>query len=68
MLLRGTEADVVAPGDVAGMATVLRRRIEQYRRGERPPCLAADGRFSRGRQAQILFEAIARCVDGGGPS
>jgi hypothetical protein len=57
-LLRGTAADVVAPGDEEGLARVLRSRLAQWTAGERPRPLNADGRFSRRRQAELLFDAI----------
>jgi hypothetical protein len=59
MLLRGTDADVVSPADVAGMVRVLRRRYEQFARGERPQRLARDQRFSRRHQAGRLMDALA---------
>ena len=62
LLLRGTDADVVSPSDVEGMATVLERRFEQFRRGERPTRLSRDTRFSRRYQAERLMDAIARSV------
>lgn len=57
-LLRGTGADVVAPGDEEGLARALRTRFAQWTAGERPRPLNADGRFSRRRQAEILFDAM----------
>lgn len=62
LLLRGTGADVVAPQDEAGIAMVLQRRFEAHARGEQPPCLAHDGRFSRREQARILFAALEAIV------
>lgn len=57
-LLRGTAADVVAPGDEEGLARALRARLAQWTAGERPRPLNADGRFGRRRQAEVLFDAI----------
>jgi hypothetical protein len=57
-VLRNTGADVVAPGDVDGIAKVLRARYEQHRDGRMPSALAIDGRFSRRAQAERLFAAI----------
>ncbi|HYR07203.1 MAG TPA: hypothetical protein VEQ60_05530 [Longimicrobium sp.] len=57
-LLRGTDADVVAPGDEAALARALRARLAQWTAGERPRPLNADGRFSRRRQADALFREI----------
>ena len=58
LLLRGSDADVVDPQDVAGTTAVLRRRYEAYRRGERPCAVGRDGRFLRRTQAAALFEAL----------
>jgi O-antigen/teichoic acid export membrane protein len=58
-LLRDSDADVVAPGDVTGIAAALRRRYLQHRRGERATPLASDGRFTRSAQADRLFAAVA---------
>lgn len=57
-LLRGTPADVVAPGDEEGLARAIRTRLAQWTAGERPRPINADGRFGRRRQAEILFDAI----------
>jgi hypothetical protein len=62
LLLRGTDADIVSPSDVDGIAAVLRARYEQFARGERPTRLARDARFSRRYQAERLMEAIGRCL------
>ncbi|HET9986312.1 MAG TPA: glycosyltransferase [Longimicrobiales bacterium] len=66
MLLRGSGADVVAPDDEAGLAAVLARRYREYRSGVRPEPLAADGRFSRRRQAGLLFDELERRLGGRG--
>jgi hypothetical protein len=58
-LLRGTNADVVSPTDVAGMARVIRSRYEQFRHGERPVAVARDGRFDRRIQAELLLDRIS---------
>jgi glycosyltransferase involved in cell wall biosynthesis len=60
LLLRGTEADVIPPDDIDGLAAVLRKRIEAHARGERPVRIARDDRFSRRHQARILLDTIAR--------
>jgi hypothetical protein len=62
MLLRGTDADVVSPADVDGMAAVVRRRYEQFARGDRPTRLSHEVRFSRRYQAERLMDSIARCL------
>ena len=61
-LLRGTDADVVSPRDVAAIAAVLRRRYEQYAAGTRPRRVATDVRLSRRFQAQLLLDAIEQRV------
>lgn len=58
LLLQGTEADVVGPTDVAATAAAIRRRVEQYRAGIRPARIVSDDRYSRARQADILFDAL----------
>lgn len=58
-LLRGSDADVVDPADVDGIAAVIRRRYLQYCRDERPVAVGGDGRFDRGPQAEILLDRIA---------
>jgi glycosyltransferase involved in cell wall biosynthesis len=60
LLLRGTAASVVRPGDVDGIAAAIRARVEEYRRGIQPVRVAQDDRFSRAGQAQILLDALAR--------
>lgn len=63
-VLRGTDADVVAPGDVDEMARVIRHRYEQFARGERPRALAAGGSFDRRIQAELLLDRIAALAPG----
>ena len=65
LLLRGTAADVLPLGDEARTAAVIRARYLQYRNGERPRAVNADGRFSRRNQATLLLDAIERCAGGG---
>ncbi|HWJ21411.1 MAG TPA: hypothetical protein VNS52_03570 [Gemmatimonadaceae bacterium] len=60
VLLDGSGADVVAPKDVDTMEGVLRTHLAQYRRGERPRALNAEGRFSRRTQADVLLNALDR--------
>jgi len=67
-VMREAGADVVAPGDVDGIAAVLRERIEQHRRGTRPVPLARDARFSRRAQAGRLFDALERVLAGAPPA
>ena len=61
-LLRGTDADVVAPNDHDGIARVLRARFEQFQRGERPTSINRSGRFDRSTQATLLYDALDELV------
>jgi len=49
---------VVEREDVDGLARIIRKRYEQHRRGESPPRIADDTRFSRRHQAGVLFDAL----------
>jgi hypothetical protein len=60
LLFRDSGADVVRPDDVEGIASVIRNRFEQFRRGDRPIALNQDGSFSRDRQAKLLMDALDR--------
>jgi glycosyltransferase involved in cell wall biosynthesis len=64
ILLRDSEADVVDPGDVDGIAEVLARRFREFAAGKRPSPLAGDPRFGRRRQADHLFDRIERLASG----
>jgi len=66
LLLRGTEADVVAPTDAVGIAEVLERRYRMFSAGTYPVRVAQDARFSRTGQARILFDALAARLGHGG--
>jgi glycosyltransferase involved in cell wall biosynthesis len=57
-LLRDTDADVVDPEDVDGIAGALLRRVREHQAGQRPRALAACERFSRRAQADRLFDAL----------
>jgi hypothetical protein len=61
-VLRESGADVASPGDVDAIAAILRTRHQQHRDGVLPRALAVDGRWSRGAQAQRLFEALDRVL------
>lgn len=58
LLLRDTQADVVAPQDADGLFATLRRRFRQFRDGERPRRVADPARVGRATQAAKLFDAI----------
>jgi len=66
LLLRDSEADVVAPDDVEGMANALLSRFRQYRSGARPAPLSVNMSFaSRRVQAGLLFDAIDEVIRSG---
>ncbi len=62
LLLQGTDVDIVAPGDLAGISSVLVRRFNDYASGLRGTCLSAHERFGRKALATTLFEAVERMV------
>jgi glycosyltransferase involved in cell wall biosynthesis len=57
-LLRGTDADVVAPGSVDLIAHAIDRRFVQFARGERARPLSRFEFLSREAQANLLFGAL----------
>lgn len=57
-LLENTEADVVDTADVDGLARALRKRFEQFVRGELPKPVGRDGRFDRRVQSEKLMNLI----------
>src|SRR5262249_44033992 len=63
LLLRDSGADVIPPDDEEAIARSIETRYRQYRRGERPPRLAENGRYGRREQAKRLFDAIHHCID-----
>ena len=65
-LLEGTAADVVLPGDVEAIAAALERHFDEFRAGHRPLPLNSDGRFSRERQADLLFRELERVIQAPG--
>jgi hypothetical protein len=58
LLLRETDAHVLAQDDVEGITKVIKERYTQFRAGVRPRAINADGRFDRGAQAKLLFDAL----------
>ena len=62
LLLRDTDADVVDPQDVDGIAAVLARRYRQYTGGTLPTRISGDARFSRRYQARLLLDALEECL------
>ncbi|MFI5234414.1 MAG: hypothetical protein ACHQXA_01775 [Gemmatimonadales bacterium] len=70
VVLRESEADVVAPDDVDAIAAVIERRFLLHRDGVHPFAIARDGAFGRRRQAEALFDiidALGTQNGGGGP-
>jgi hypothetical protein len=61
-LLDGSDASVLDPADVDGMAVLLRQRFEEFRRGVRPIAVGRDGRFDRSVQSAKLLELVTRHV------
>ena len=57
-LLASTDADVLEPSDVEGMARALRRRYDQFQRGEIPEAAGRDGRFDRRVQSERLMDLL----------
>lgn len=57
-------ADVVAPEDVGGIASVLERRFDEFARSGRPRQPALVPHASRAEQARIFFSALGDVVDG----
>lgn len=62
LLLRGTEADVVAPADATRIEAIIEKRYREHVVGLRPEPVGRDPRFSRGYQAALLFDAIEERV------
>ena len=58
LLLHGSGADVVGPGDVVATAAVLRRRFLEHEAGVRATPIATQARFTRRYQAGIFFAAL----------
>ena len=61
-LLRGSSADVVAPGAIDAMTELLLKRYQQHAAGVRPVAVASDERFSRRVQADRLFTALEALI------
>jgi hypothetical protein len=64
LLLQGTDADVAAPRDVDRITDIIRKRYQQHAAGVTPAPIAADSRFSRRGQAQVLLDAIESKIPG----
>jgi hypothetical protein len=57
-ILAGTAADVIHPEDVEGIARVIMRCYEAYRKGVRPEPVANHAELGRAHQAAVLFDAL----------
>jgi hypothetical protein len=66
-LLRNSEALVVAPDDLHGVAQAIRDEFQKFRQGLRPARLGADARFSRREQAARLFHRL-EMITGSSPA
>ena len=64
LLLRGTDADVASPRDVARIAEIIDRRYLEHRAGVMPESIGRDVRFSRAYQAGILLDALESRLGG----
>ena len=61
-VLEGTDAFVVDPEDVTRMSDVIRESFLTFQRGGRPRPVARDPRYGRTYQAELLFDALDRCL------
>lgn len=61
-LLRNSDAQIVEPSNVRGLADALSKRYEAYVRGERPVPLAQGDIYSMQRQAKNFFEILETCI------
>lgn len=60
LLLRGSNADIAERNDIDAMARIIGRRYDEHVQGIVPAPIAADRRFSREQQANLLFDALTR--------
>ena len=61
-LLRDTDADLVDPEDIEGIAAVMLTRFRQFSRGEQPQAIGGDGRFDRRVQARKFLDLLTQHV------
>lgn len=61
-LLRDTDADLVDPEDIEGIAAVILTRFKQFSRGEHPQAIGRDGRFDRRVQARKFLDLLTQHV------
>jgi glycosyltransferase involved in cell wall biosynthesis len=62
-LLEGTSAFVIDPAKPAEIARALQQCYAQWKAGERPEPMNADGRFDRSRQLEQLLDGIQRIAE-----
>jgi hypothetical protein len=62
LLLRETNADVVSPKNIEGLAEILRLRYAEHTAGHRPEPIARVPHFSRLAQAELFFDAIEQQI------
>lgn len=63
LLLRGSGADLLRRGDVAGITDALERHLHAFRRGELPAPVNADGRFDRARHAARFLDRFEAALE-----
>lgn len=61
-ILAQSDADVVAPNDVAGLSAIIRRRFLSYMKGATPSPTGRGADYSSSTQASALFETIERLL------
>lgn len=64
LLLRGSHADIADRSDIDAMARIIGCRYDEHVKGIVPAPIAADRRFSREQQANLLFDALTRELTG----
>jgi hypothetical protein len=67
-VLDGSEASVLDPADVDGIAALLRQRVEDFRRGVRPVAVGRDGRFDRSVQSAKLLRLLDHHISSRAPA
>jgi len=68
LMLRGTGAEIVEPGDVEETAAAIQRCYEAFRAGARPKPVAAERDFSRRAQADVLIDRLEEVLNGHRPA
>jgi hypothetical protein len=68
IMLRGTGAQIVEPGNVEQAAAAIQRCYEAFRAGARPKPVAAERDFSRRAQADVLIDRLEEVLNGQRPA